>query len=226
MIQQNVQTSQVKYDSFHSILCKPTSPGRYPAIITIHGIYGLQEMDVLFAQRLASQGYVILAHGWQSVEKDPADQKIVMGIRKAIEFLKQQDQVNTQQTGLIGVCRGGSIAMIAGAQIEELNVSVSFYGQAYYPYLNDRKPASPIDLANQVAMPMLLIHGEEDVIFDAQETIDYCTALQTRGKKADCRLYPGAGHGFFLKGHRNYHPQASEDAWIVLSQFLKEHLPT
>ncbi|WP_167577526.1 dienelactone hydrolase family protein [Ammoniphilus sp. YIM 78166] len=225
MIQQNVQTSQVKYGSFHSVLCKPTSPGCFPSIITIHGIYGLQEMDVLFAQRLALQGYMVLAHGWQTEEKDPADRKIVMGIREAIDFLKQQDQVNAQHIGLIGVCRGGSIAMIAGAHIEELKMSVSFYGQAYYP-LNDKKPASPIDLVNQVTMPMLLIHGEEDIIFDAQETIDFYTALQTRGKKAEYRLYPEAGHGFFLKGHRNYHRQASEDAWIVLSQFLNEHLPT
>jgi len=220
-----VEVSQVQYSTFRSALSQPVGSGNYPTILTIHGIYGLQEMDVHFTKRLASQGYVVLAHGWQSNEQDPADQDIVEGIRKAIAFLKQEEKALPDQVGLIGVCRGGSIAMIAAAHIKGLKASVSFYGQAYYPFLYNRKPVSPIDLVDQITQPMLLVHGEEDTIFAAQESVDYCSALKSRGKIGECKLYSGARHGFFLKGHRNYHQQASEEAWIVLSEFLKKHLP-
>ncbi|MEW9669035.1 dienelactone hydrolase family protein [Ammoniphilus sp. 3BR4] len=223
-----VTLHQVNYQyegtSFSSVLCLPEPPGQYPGIITVHGIFGLQDMDVNSAKRLAEQGYVVLVHGWQSGEHDPSDENIVNGIRQAIAFLKEEDRVISDQIGLIGVCRGGSIAMLASAYIEELKLAVSFYGQAYYPHLDEKKPISPIDLVDKVTKPMLLIHGEEDAIFDFQETLDFCVALESRGKVGECRLYPGAGHGFFLKGHRNYHEQASEDSWIVLSEFLRKYL--
>ncbi|WP_164985038.1 dienelactone hydrolase family protein [Ammoniphilus sp. CFH 90114] len=224
----DVNVIQVNYENentlFSSVLCQPEAMGKLPAIVTIHGIFGLQEMDINFARRLASLGYVVLAHGWQSKEKDPSDQDIVEGIRQAIEFFKENERVDYNRLGLIGICRGGSIAMLSGANIEELKVSVSFYGQAYYPVLDHKKPVSPIDLADKVKIPMLFVHGEQDSIFDAQESVDMCRALQVRGQIAEYKLYPEPGHGFFLKGHRNYHEQASEDAWIILSKFLQGNL--
>jgi carboxymethylenebutenolidase len=207
-------------ESFSSVLCEPEEAGKYPGIITIHGIYGLQEMDVNFAQRLSSQGYVVLAHGWQSNEKDPSDLSIVEGIKAAIQYLKHSTSVDQERMGLIGVCRGGSITMIAGASITDFKLLVSFYGQAYYPLVSEKNPVSPINLVDHIQAPMLLIHGEDDRIFDCQESVDYCAALESQGKVHECKLYPGAGHGFFLEGHRNYHKQAAEDSWIVLSRFL------
>jgi carboxymethylenebutenolidase len=224
----NILLDKVTYENgettFSSVLCQPEGDGKYPAIITLHGIFGLQEMDARFPARLAADGYVVLAHGWQSREKDPSDSDIIKGIESAIQFLKQNEKVDSERVGLIGVCRGGSITMVAGAHIPELKALISFYGQAYYPVLNYKKPASPMDLIDKIQASILLIHGEADTIFSVQESIDYCKTLEERGKIHECKFYPGAEHGFFLQGHRNYFPEASEDAWVVLKNFLRSIL--
>lgn len=209
---------------YNSVLCRPKGVGKYPAVITLHGIFGLQEMDMRFASQLSREGYVVLAHGWQSKEKDPADREIVRGIESAIDFLMQYEKVDMEHLGLIGVCRGGSITMVTGAYVPIFKALVSFYGQSYYPYVSDKKPCSPIELVDSIQSPMLIIHGEEDTIFSVQESMDYCKALKSQEKIHQCKFYPEAEHGFFLEGHRNYHKHASEDAWTTLKCFFKDTL--
>lgn len=209
---------------FKSILCLPKESGNYPAVITIHGIFGLQEMDVRFASRLSGEGYVVLVHGWQSEESDPADRDIIKGIESAIEFLHEHKQVDNDRIGLVGVCRGGSIAMLTGIRLHQFKVLVSFYGQSKYPFLSEKKPYSPIDLVDKIQAKMLIIHGEEDSIFSVQESKDYCKALEKHGKNVQYKWYSAAEHGFFLEGHRNYQRKASENAWKILKDFLEESL--
>jgi carboxymethylenebutenolidase len=224
----NMPYERVAYSNsdttFQSVLCKPEQPGKYPAIITIHGIFGLLDMDILLASRLRDMGYIVLAHDWQSKEDDPSDQNIVKGIRSAVEFLKGLDEVDENRLGLIGVCRGGSIAMIAGAHLNDFHMLVSFYGQSYYPVTDAKKPVSPIRLAEKIEAPILVIHGEADAVFSVQESIDYCRGLKQREKVYENKFYPGAKHGFFLEGHRNYHKEAAEDAWVTMRQFIKKYL--
>jgi carboxymethylenebutenolidase len=209
--------------TFSSVLCTPKASGTFPAIITIHGIFGLQEMDKLFAERLSEEGYIVLAHGWQSAETDPSDDDLVSGIYSALTFLKSLNGVD-HKFGLVGVCRGGSISMITGAKLQDFSMLVSFYGQSYYPMKNSKKPISPIQLTEHINSPILIIHGEEDTVFPFQESIDYANALQKLGKAHEIHTYPKAQHGFFLEGHRNYHEKASKEAWKVLKEFLKKHL--
>lgn len=227
-IQYSIEAKQVTYHSqdtaYHSVLCQPKESGKYPAVITIHGIFGLQEMDVRFASRLSAEGYVVLAHGWQSEDKDPADRDIVKGIESALKFLEQNEKVDAERVGLIGVCRGGSITMVTGGYVPAFKALISFYGQSYYPYTSDKKPNSPIDLVDRIQSPMLIIHGREDTIFSVQESMDYCQALEAKEKVYQCKFYAEAEHGFFLEGHRNYHRKAAEDAWVMLKDFLKDAL--
>ncbi|GAB7386433.1 hypothetical protein BSNK01_02680 [Bacillaceae bacterium] len=222
-----VQIEEVTYQdeatAYPSVLCRPQEKGPFPAVITLHGIFGLQEMDVRFAARLAAEGYIVLAHDWQAKENDPPDREIVRGIAAALRFLKQTDAVDRERIALIGVCRGGSIAMVSGAYLPEFKALVSFYGQAHYPSLDEKKPVSPIDLVERIQAPVLLIHGEADTIFSFEESLAYCRALKERGKPCECHVYPGAEHGFFLEGHRNYHREASAEAWNVLKRFLRQH---
>lgn len=226
--QYDVTIDEVNYDTegvrYASVLCTPKEKGNAPAVVTIHGIFGLQEMDVRFSARLASQGYVVLAHDWQSAGTDPADADIVKGLKGAADYLQSLEQVDERRLALVGVCRGGSIAMIGGAKLDTFSALASFYGQAYYPVTSKKKPQSPIDLTEQISAPMLVVHGEEDSIFSFRESLDYCRRLESLGKTVRQKLYSDAEHGFFLEGHRNYFYVAAEDAWGELEDFLKRHV--
>lgn len=223
-----VQIQPVEYQNdstlFQSVLCQPLQNEKYPTIVTLHGMFGLQEMDIHFAARLASKGFIVLTHGWQSAELDPADAHIVDGIESSVVFLKQRQKVDATRMGLIGVCRGGSIAMITGSYSNSFKTLVSFYGQSYYPHTNEQKPVSPIDRAEHIQNPILLIHGEQDTTFSYKESVDFCSKLEQHNKTYASQFFPDAEHGFFLKGHRNYNKKASEEAWVTLQKFLEQHI--
>lgn len=148
----------------------------------------------------------------------------MQGIDCAVNVLQDVEKADASKTALIGVCRGGSITMVTGAKSSAFQALVSFYGQAYYPVRDKKKPVSPIDLAEDIEAPILVVHGEDDTTFSVREAVEYCKRLKALGKSYESRLYDGAEHGFFLQGHRNYHREASEDAWVLLKRFLRMHL--
>lgn len=45
-----VEISDIRYENdaqhFSSVMCSPKEEGSYPAVVYIHGLFGLQEMDV------------------------------------------------------------------------------------------------------------------------------------------------------------------------------------
>jgi len=66
--------------------------------------------------------------------------------------------------------------------------------------------ARPIKLVRAGAPDMLLLHGASDRVVKAETTVNFASALQEAGSKAEVRLYPRIGHfeifGAFLWGWR------------------------
>ena len=77
-----------------SFVSRPEGDGPFPAVMTIHGIFGLNPPDLGLIQRLASRGYVALAHGWQSRGREPTDDLIMEDIRAGIRYLKENEPVD------------------------------------------------------------------------------------------------------------------------------------
>ena len=59
--------------AYQSYLAAPTSGGPYPGIILIHSFNGLEEGYKTMVDQFAAQGFVVLAVGWQTFEKQPSD---------------------------------------------------------------------------------------------------------------------------------------------------------
>lgn len=223
-----VKREEVAYGStglrFDSVLARPDDDSTYPGLIVLHGLFGLQEMDVRFVERLAGHGYVVLLHGWQTTDRDPADDVVGRGVGMAVRWLAARDGVAREPFGLLGVCRGGSLAVISAAALQCFNRVVSFYGQAHYSGKSSlAKPVSPITLVDRIGAPLLAIHGERDSIFPASDSRDFCERLRAKGGSCELITHPEAEHGFFLEGHRNYHQEAAESIWPQLLDFLSRH---
>ncbi len=220
--------SDVVYGStgmrFESVFVRPDVPEPLPGLIVLHGLFGLQEMDIRFVERLAEHGYAVLLHGWQTTDRDPADDIVGRGVGMAVRWLAGQPGVADEPFGLIGVCRGGSLAVISAAALQCFSRVVSFYGQAHYAGKSTlAKPVSPITLVDRISAPLLAIHGERDTTFPASDSRDFCERLLAKGGSCELITHPDAEHGFFLEGHRNYHPDAAEEIWPRLLSFLERN---
>lgn len=104
---------------FHLDIFHPDKPGKYPALILVHGggwRAGDKSMEVPMAQMIASKGYVAVAVEYQlSLEaKYPA---AVHNIKAAIRWVRanaEKYNIDANRIAISGTSAGGQLAMLVG----------------------------------------------------------------------------------------------------------------
>ncbi len=77
---------------------------------------------------------------------------------------------------------------------------------------------SPINFADRVRCPLLILHGEQDPRCPVSEARQLAATLEKQGTPFDLVTYPDEGHGFRKRTNRI-------DAWTRVRAFFREHLP-
>lgn len=72
---------------------------------------------------------------------------------------------------------------------------------------------SPLTYASRPGPPLLLVHGEADMVVPVAETTILAEALRQAGRPVTTRLLPGAGHGWLL-----------EQTQAEVAAFFRRHL--
>lgn len=197
-----------------------------PALIVIHEWWGLNDNIRAMADRLAGEGYMVLAvdlYGGKTADT-PGDARELMlevvedpeaakaNIRAAYEFLESAD---APRIGSLGWCFGGGWSL-STAQLfpNDLDASVIYYGQV----TNDKDRLQPI------GAPILGLFGADDAGIKVESVEAFRDALESLGKEHEIHIYPGVGHAFANPTGRNYSSDAAEDAWARTVDFLRRHL--
>ncbi|NNC56290.1 MAG: prolyl oligopeptidase family serine peptidase [Woeseiaceae bacterium] len=200
-----------------------------PAVIMIHEWWGLNDNIRAMADRLAAEGYIVLAvdlYGGK-VAKNSAEARQLMlsvvedteaaneNIRSAYKFVSET--AGAPRVGSIGWCFGGSWSLNT-AQLfpAELDASVIYYGQV----TSDEDKLRPIN------SPILGFFGAEDTGIKVKSVEAFGDALKRLRKNHQIQIYPGVGHAFANPTGANYDEAAATDAWKRTLEFLDYHLST
>jgi len=207
--------------AYASYLAAPEADGPYPAIVLIHSFRGLEEGYKTMVDELAAEGFVVLAVGWQTFEQSPADDVVKQLVEDSIAFLSAREDVDPERIGLTGFCAGGRYTMLLMPQIESLKAGVAWYG---FPY--NASPTAPADLVDQLAAPMLIIHGTEDQPSPIADIYRYATSLDDAGKDFELKVYSGEPHGFMLEGGQLRTDEVAASAFREMADFFTRKLVT
>jgi dienelactone hydrolase len=213
-------------------LAKPEAPGRYPAVVILHGCSGFGPGNVAVADVLKSFGYVALAIDslGQLNACTGGDGAIAEAFDAytALDWLARQSFVDPDRVAVLGFSMGGiatlddveaGVGAIERAEKRHFRAAI-----AYYPCTRYR--------AGVMTVPTLILVGAADDWTPAS----YCREMMARrnGKGAPVKLvvYPGATHAFntpfapnpYLGHHLAYDPQATADAWRQVRNFLQTTL--
>ncbi len=203
--------------------------GPLPGIVVIHEWWGLNDNIRKMTERLAAEGYVALAvdlYDGQLAENPQDAQKLMVqllgdadnadnNLRQAYGYLDQA--VGAPSIGVIGWCMGGGWALRTALLLpEELDAAVIYYGSV---------TASEEELST-IEAPILGFFGTADTAIPVSSAKIFRSTLNRLGKKADIRIYEGAGHAFANPSGKNYEPFAAEDAWRRTLAFFGEELST
>ena len=197
-----------------------------PAIIVIHEWWGLNDNVRAMADRLAGEGYMVLAvdlYGGKTADS-PADARALMlevvedpglaneNIRAAYEFLTT---AGAPRIGSLGWCFGGGWSLNT-AQLfpDELDAAVIYYGQV----TGDEDSLRPI------SAPILGLFGADDTGITVESVEAFRASLKRLRKEHDIHIYPGVGHAFANPTGTNYNAEAATDAWARTLEFLGRHL--
>jgi len=177
----------------------PGTPGKYPAIIVLHGHGGAGENKRSsshdLARRLARTGYVALVpHYFGSLKPDPKNgQKNARSfsvwtrtVSDSISFATRRPDVDPKRIGVHGSSLGSWVSLSLAARDRRVSAVVeNFGGLPEWEDLNlGRLP------------PVLILHGDADRNVRVQEAYKLDQALREWGVSHEMHIYAGAGHGF------------------------------
>ncbi len=206
--------------AYQSYLAAPRDGGPYPGIVLIHSFNGLEEGYRTMTDDLAAEGFVVLALGWQTFEREPSDATVQQLVEDGAAFLSAREDVDPARLGLTGFCAGGRYTMLLLPQSESFAAGVAWYG---FPYNGETAPSS---LVANLSAPMLVIHGTEDQPSPIADIYQYATDLAAAGADFELKVYSGEPHGFMLVDGQLNDSDVAQDAFNEMADFFTRRLGT
>ena len=196
-----------------AFMARPEDEGKYPAVIVIHEIFGLNPHIEDVARRFAKEGFLSIApdalsalgagqsenmeDAFASIRELDAEEN-TQNFVAAVKYL-ETNPLSNGKVGCTGFCWGGGITNQVAVHSPGLDAAVPYYGS---------QPSAE-DVA-KIKAPILAHYGENDERINAGiEAFE--TALKANNIEYQIYIYEGAGHAFNNDSNPDrYHEQAAK----------------
>lgn len=216
-------------------------------VVVVHEVFGLDAFTRSVGERLAEAGFAAIAPdlygregcpGPEGSAAEPAPTWTAEQIRAAVAALPDrravadldaaarwlQTERGVEEVGTLGFCMGGTLAYLLACQSTRISAAVDFYGRIRYAELSREKPVQPLEMALNLAAPLLAFFGEKDAGIPLEDVSALTTQLDAFAKSADIRVVPGVGHGFFNHLRPAWDAARAAEVWEETVSFLMDSL--
>jgi carboxymethylenebutenolidase len=217
------------YGNATGYLVQPQGQTNLPAVVVVHEWWGLNQHIKDAADKLAGEGYVVLAADLYNSEvatvPDRARElsgsvrnntgEALNNLHAAVEHLSELPSVNNSRIAALGWCFGGGFSMqLALNTTQPLAATVIYYGSL----VTDEEQLSAIE------WPVLGVFGTEDQAIPVETAREFDAALDSVGVTNEIYIYEGVGHAFANPSGGNYAPEETADAWEKTLAFLSKYV--
>jgi carboxymethylenebutenolidase len=209
---------------------RPAGDGPFPALVALHGDFGLTPWVMQQARRLAEKGYVTLAvdlyrgelpkdiEEAHILERALPEERVLRDLKAAVDHLSARRDVSKDRLGIIGWDMGGGYALAGAVHDRRLRAVVTCYGRL----ITDTKT-----LARLNASVLGIFAGKDEGV--PPETIDrFRAAMKKAGKLLATQVFAEAGSGFMDPESPNHDgppaKTAIREAWHRIDSFLIREL--
>lgn len=217
---------------YQAFVAYPETDSKTKAVVLIHENRGLNDWARLTADRLAAEGFLVIAPDLISNTKgnklttdfenpdaareaiyDLDPEQVTADLDAAYRYVKN-DVSSTGEVAVIGFCWGGSQTFRYATNNQEISSAHVFYGTAP----EDSK------VFEKISAPVYGYYGGEDNRVNAtiEQTEEY---MEAAGKTYEYEIYEGAGHAFMRSAHRadskEAENKAHDAAWNRLLKLLR-----
>jgi carboxymethylenebutenolidase len=193
------------------------------AVILIQEYWGINDHIRDIAGRYAKEGYLCIApdlfRGKLAKDGKEASQLMqALAVEDGMEMIREtmngaKQSYNVRKIGITGYCMGGTFALRAACEIDELGAAAPFYGDI--PEENVLK---------RLKVPTLFIAGKRDAWINPAKVNQLIEAARKYDLPVEVVSYD-ADHAFFNDTRPDvYDPAAAADAWRRVLELFRKHL--
>lgn len=227
-------------------LHQPEDLGSCPGVVLIHDVWGRSAHSGALAGEVARAGFAVVEIDlYRALDRptvsDPGeriraldDRAVLADLDAAADWLVGRPICRGRGIGVMGVCMGGTYALLAACSSNRFAASAPFYGLLSYDrgmYAEGagrdpiRKPSSPIECASALRMPLLASFGREDAFVPEVDVDRLEAGLAKSASPWHVDRYAGAGHAFLNETRPDAHrPEAAALALGRVLAFFRERL--
>lgn len=239
---QEVAVPLLTGETMPALLCSADGDNA-PGILIINDIMGRSPFYESLAARLATAGYRVLLPEFFFRQGPLAernfdlararraklnDERTLVDLNDAINWLRTQPNVSGDKTGTIGFCMGGTFVLNLATRRPDL-ASACFYGFPAAASAAASSVPAPMTTADRVNGPLIGFWGDQDAAVGMDNVERYSNILKQRNVDYRYTVYPGIGHGFMAASQLDPNHEAYEkacDAWTQTVGFFREKLAT
>lgn len=237
-----VQSQKVEYKQGDTVcegllVWDDSFTGKRPGVLIAHQWKGAGDYEKMRAEMLARLGYVAFCadvYGKGVRADNPKDASALAAkykndrpllrarINAALDAMRQQERVNTDQVVAIGYCFGGTTVLELARSGANVDGVVSFHGGLNTP--------SPADAKN-IKAKVLALHGADDPFVPNEEVLAFQKEMRDANVDWQLVAYGNAVHSFTDKGAGNdnskgsaYNAAADRRSWEDMKDFFAEAL--
>jgi carboxymethylenebutenolidase len=220
----DVSSGEVEYAAgIKGYFARPEVSSAYPGIVMIHEWWGLNDNIKDMAQKLAGEGYMVLAvdlfKGSVATTAEQAraqvgalnQEEATANLKAAASYLRSRQATRVAS---LGWCFGGGQSMQLAISGENVAATVIYYGNLV---TEQEKLAA-------IRWPVLGVFGDADQSIPVSTVQAFDQTLDNLGIENEIYIYPGVGHAFANPSGANYAPEETQDAWQKTLEFLSKHL--
>lgn len=229
--------------SMPAYLAKPAGEGAWPGVLLFMEIFGINRHIRSVADRLAAEGYVVLApdlfhRSAPGIELGYDQEGLQKGIglmgkvkasealadvTAAMRALQARADVAGKGIGAIGFCFGGHIAYLCACELP-IAAAASFYGGGVASGAPGNEHPPTVERSGKIKGRILCLFGERDGYIPAAQIDTIRKALASNAVRHEVVVYPGVGHGFFCDERGDYDQASADDAWCRVKTLFAAEL--
>lgn len=211
--------------------------GRHPGVLLVPDAFGLRPRIVEMAERIAEQGYVVLAPNifyrsgraplfelpdlsvpenrasffaeLEPVRTQLTPQRGLADIDSYLAFLAAHAHAEPGPVGVTGYCMGGRLALRAAGAFGE---RIAAIGAFHASRLTDGEDA-PIHTVGGIRAEVLLAYADDDPGAQPAQIAALDEALAVAQVRATSVVYPGAPHGYTMSDTAMYQAEGEQRHW-------------
>ena len=222
-------------------LIQPEREGRWPGVLYLTYIVGINDESRSMARRLAAEGYAVLLpnifyrNGKAPIFNFPfkiGDERFIdrtneirgpltpdaedRDLSAYVDFLARQPSVRGETCGVVGFGFSAQMALrAAAARSDQIAVAASFDGSGLYT----DAPDSPHTLLSRVKAHLYFGHGAEDPSIPREVIEKLNRVLAAWGGNYESEVYQ-AKHGWTVPSSPTYNEPQAERAYKKLTDLL------